>query len=294
MALLLLAGFGFTQWAMTRLLTRFGTRLGLQGASDVAAFPMLLAVLSVFALLATPIVNTIIRTQEVEADRFGLNLAREPQAQRRWTWKLTEYRKPDPTPLEELIFFDHPSTRYRVHDAMRWRQAMDAVADGLASCACRCRRGDAVQSAKRVSSSPAQRRVGQQAVAHRRPARPLTQTPCTPTASVVRRAAPPGRSWTRRFGPRPTVFGSNSSRSAAKPSRIRPRSRKPNTLAGCEVRRRTASASAHRAAVARPVAEQVQAEAGVVEEGEVGAGVAQADDAVRVVEHAADRRPRRC
>lgn len=124
MALLVLAGFGFTQWAMARLLARFGTRLGLQGASDVAAFPMLVAVLSVFALLATPIVNTIIRTQEVEADRFGLNLAREQHGAAEVYLKLTEYRKPDPTPLEELIFFDHPSTRYRVHDAMRWRQAM--------------------------------------------------------------------------------------------------------------------------------------------------------------------------
>ena len=38
--------------------------------------------------------------------------------------KLTEYRKPDPTPLEEFIFFDHPSTRFRIHDAMRWREAM--------------------------------------------------------------------------------------------------------------------------------------------------------------------------
>ncbi len=44
---------------------------------------------------------------------------------------------------------------------------------------------------------------------------------------------------------------------------------------------------AHRAALAHPVAEQVQAEAGVVEEGQVRAGVAERDDAVRVVQHAA-------
>ena len=23
-----------------------------------------------------------------------------------------------------LVFFDHPSTRFRIHDAMRWREAM--------------------------------------------------------------------------------------------------------------------------------------------------------------------------
>lgn len=38
--------------------------------------------------------------------------------------KLTEYRKLSPAALEEFVFFDHPSTRYLVHDAMRWQEAM--------------------------------------------------------------------------------------------------------------------------------------------------------------------------
>jgi len=124
MALVLLAGFLFAQWAMTALLARFGDRFGLRGVSDVAALPLLVAVMSVAGFAATPIINTIIRTQEVEADRFGLNLAREPHGAAEADLKLTEYRKPDPTPLEEFVFFDHPSTRFRIHDAMRWREAM--------------------------------------------------------------------------------------------------------------------------------------------------------------------------
>ena len=123
-ALLLLAGFAFAQWAMGRLLGRYGARLGLQGVGDVASLPLLVAVFSVFMFLATPITNTLIRTQEIEADRFGLNLAREPHGEAEVDLKLTEYRKPDPGPIEEFIFFDHPSTRFRIHDAMRWRQAM--------------------------------------------------------------------------------------------------------------------------------------------------------------------------
>jgi len=81
MSLLLLAGFLFTQWAMRILLARFGARFGLRGVSDVATFPLLVAVISVVAFAATPITNTLIRTQEVEADRFGLNLAREPHGE---------------------------------------------------------------------------------------------------------------------------------------------------------------------------------------------------------------------
>ena len=123
-ALLFLAGFIFAKWAMDALLRRFGTAWGLRDVSDVASFPLLIAVFTVFTFFTTPISNTLIRTQEVEADRFGLNLAREPHGEAEVDLKLTEYRKPDPGPIEEFVFFDHPSTRHRIHDAMQWREAM--------------------------------------------------------------------------------------------------------------------------------------------------------------------------
>lgn len=64
------------------------------------------------------------RTREAEADRFGLNLSREPRGWAEVTLKLTEYRKPDLGPIEELIFFDLSSARHRIHDARQWREAM--------------------------------------------------------------------------------------------------------------------------------------------------------------------------
>jgi len=121
---LFMVGFLFAQWAMKRLLARLGERFSLQGVADVASLPMLAAVLATFLFLATPITNTLIRTQEIEADRFGFNLAREPNGAAEAYLKLTEYRKPNPGPIEEFVFFDHPSTRFRIHDAMRWREAM--------------------------------------------------------------------------------------------------------------------------------------------------------------------------
>ena len=122
--LLFMVGFLFAQWAMTRLLARLGARYDLQGVGDVASLPMLSAVFATFLFVATPVSNTLVRAQETEADRFGLNLAREPHGAAEAFLKLTEYRKPDPNPIEEFIFFDHPSTRFRIHDAMRWREAM--------------------------------------------------------------------------------------------------------------------------------------------------------------------------
>jgi STE24 endopeptidase len=122
--LVLLAGFLFAKWAMDGLLRRYASAFGLQGTADVASLPLLAAVSLVYLFLATPVINTVIRTHEVEADRFGLNLSREPHGFAEAILKLTEYRKPDPGAIEEVIFYDHPSTRYRVHDAMRWREAM--------------------------------------------------------------------------------------------------------------------------------------------------------------------------
>jgi STE24 endopeptidase len=124
LSLILLAGFALTAWGMRRALARWGERYGLAGIGDIASLPLLTAVFSVFIFLVTPVFNTLTRVQEIEADRFGLNLAREPLGEAEVDLKLTEYRKPDPGPIEEFIFFDHPSTRFRIHDAMRWREAM--------------------------------------------------------------------------------------------------------------------------------------------------------------------------
>jgi len=124
MALLFLVAFLLAQWSMRHLLRRFGSRFGLHGVSDVASLPLLAAVFGVFAFIATPITNTLTRTIEIEADLFGWNLAREPHGHAEVMLKLTEYRKPDPGPVEEFLFFDHPSARFRIHDAMRWREAM--------------------------------------------------------------------------------------------------------------------------------------------------------------------------
>ncbi|MDO9095442.1 MAG: M48 family metallopeptidase [Rubrivivax sp.] len=123
----ILFGFLFAQWAMRWLLARYGARWRLDaktGVADVASLPLLVAVFSTYLLLATPVLNTITRTQEVEADLYGLNLAREPHGEAEVLLKLVEYRKPDPGALEELIFFTHPGTRTRIYNAMRWREQM--------------------------------------------------------------------------------------------------------------------------------------------------------------------------
>jgi len=59
--------------------------------------------------------------QEKEADMFGLNASRQPDGFAQAAIHLGEYRKMRPGPLEEWIFFDHPSGYNRIHSAMQWK-----------------------------------------------------------------------------------------------------------------------------------------------------------------------------
>jgi STE24 endopeptidase len=132
---IILFGFLFVQWAMRHLLARFGARWrldGKAGVTDVASLPLLAALFGTYMFLATPLLNTITRTQEVEADLYGLNLAREPHGEAEVLLKLTEYRKAEPGPLEEIIFYTHPSTRTRIYNAMRWREQMMPAGESVA------------------------------------------------------------------------------------------------------------------------------------------------------------------
>jgi STE24 endopeptidase len=69
----------------------------------------------------TPILNTYTRTLEAEADMYGLNASRQPDGFAQAAIHLGEYRKMSPGPVEEWVFYDHPSGRNRIQAAMRWK-----------------------------------------------------------------------------------------------------------------------------------------------------------------------------
>ena len=59
--------------------------------------------------------------QEIEADQFGLAAGRDPDAEAAIILKLSDYRKMEPGPIEEFIFYTHPSGWRRIENAMRWK-----------------------------------------------------------------------------------------------------------------------------------------------------------------------------
>jgi STE24 endopeptidase len=120
-SVLIVLGFAFLYSALQRLLSRFGSRWGIAGPVDLAVVPLVVLLFSTYFFVLTPITNTLTRTQEMEADMFGLNAAREPDGFAEVTLKLGEYRKLQPGPIEEWIFYDHPSGATRIRAAMRWK-----------------------------------------------------------------------------------------------------------------------------------------------------------------------------
>jgi STE24 endopeptidase len=122
-ALLVLISFALVKWAFDAAVRRWGDRWRVRGIADPAGFPLLALIVAAIGFLLTPVSNTVTRTSEIEADAFGMNTAREPDGFAKVALKLGTYRKLDPTPLEEFVFFDHPSGRARIRMAMDWKAA---------------------------------------------------------------------------------------------------------------------------------------------------------------------------
>jgi len=121
-SLVLLFGFWFVHKLIDRAIARFGVRYGITERTDPAVLPIAVAVFSFFMLLATPVLNTITRTAEKEADLYGLNSAREPHGFATAAMRLSTYRKLQPGYWEEVIFYTHPSGYDRVRSSMLWLQ----------------------------------------------------------------------------------------------------------------------------------------------------------------------------
>jgi STE24 endopeptidase len=134
--MILLAAIVF--WLIDRLFPVAKRLLGANRVGDIsdpAGLPVLAAIASVIGLLLTPVTNTMIRVIEQDADQFSLIHANEPDGLAKALIKTAEYRAPSPTPIEEIIFYDHPSVENRVRMAMEWKATHPANAPAAAPAA---------------------------------------------------------------------------------------------------------------------------------------------------------------
>jgi STE24 endopeptidase len=105
-----------------RLFPRFARAFGSRASlSEPTGLPVLLFMVSLYALLAQPVVNGMSRAAEIESDRHSLETVNLPDALATALVKTAQYRNPRPHPLQETLFYTHPSVERRVRMAMEWK-----------------------------------------------------------------------------------------------------------------------------------------------------------------------------
>jgi STE24 endopeptidase len=90
------------------------------------SLPVVVVIASVLGFVTSPAINALSRMNESQADRYSLEVAGLPDAIASALVKTAEYRYPRPTPLQEALFYTHPSVERRIRAAMEWKAAHGA------------------------------------------------------------------------------------------------------------------------------------------------------------------------
>jgi len=105
----------------TAALGRWGQQWNIRGPGDWASLPVLALIVALVAVLLTPVLNTISRYREHEADRYGLELihgivpnAGEVAANAFQKDEEINLADPNPPALVKWWLFDHPAANDRI------------------------------------------------------------------------------------------------------------------------------------------------------------------------------------
>jgi STE24 endopeptidase len=114
--------FVFIDRAFNKLTVLFKNKWHISGVDDITGLPLAIILFVTFFFVTDPMIsNTVSRSIETEADLFSINVSRTPDDFASAILKLSTYRKQDPGPLEEFLFYDHPSGKSRILSVMRWK-----------------------------------------------------------------------------------------------------------------------------------------------------------------------------
>jgi Zn-dependent protease with chaperone function len=112
-----------TAWLTGALLGRFGGRWGVHAAGDLAAMPLVFAMLALVNYLGAPLSNAISRDIEHEADVFSIELTHDNDAGARSFLKLAQGNRSNPEPAGwvKWLLFDHPPLGERIRFALEYK-----------------------------------------------------------------------------------------------------------------------------------------------------------------------------
>ena len=103
---------------------RFAAALGTRAPLfSPTSLPVVMVMVSLLFVLALPLINAFTRIGETQADRYSLETVGLPDALASALVKTAEYRYPRPNPVQEALFYSHPSVERRVRMAMDWKAA---------------------------------------------------------------------------------------------------------------------------------------------------------------------------
>jgi STE24 endopeptidase len=116
---LILAGF----FLASRVMSALARPLGLRGIDDVAGLPLLLLTAGAVSVVMVPLAHAMSRAFERRADRFALDLTRNPSAfisamRRLGAQNLAEEH---PSRVVRLLFYSHPPLHERIAEAQAFR-----------------------------------------------------------------------------------------------------------------------------------------------------------------------------
>jgi len=121
-------GFGvvmtfFAYWLSFRFIGEGSHALGFSGAEDIRAFPLLCLILFAFGLVTGPLGSAFSRHAERRADLFALKALGDKTAFISAMNKLGEMNlaDPEPHPLIEFLFYDHPAIGKRIKMAEEYK-----------------------------------------------------------------------------------------------------------------------------------------------------------------------------
>ena len=115
-------------YLLNRLFAPVARLLGSDARLDEPrGLPVFAVVGSLLGLLVTPVTNSLTRIGENEADQYSLETVNEPEALATALVKTAEYRYPRPSPVQEMLFYTHPSVEKRVMRAMEWKASHPAT-----------------------------------------------------------------------------------------------------------------------------------------------------------------------
>lgn len=109
-------------FAIDRLFPRVAAAMGSRATlGDPVGLPVFMVLAAIAGFLANPVLNAFSRAAETEADAYSMEHVGLPDAMASALLKTAEYRYPRPHPIEEALFYTHPSVERRVLRAMEWK-----------------------------------------------------------------------------------------------------------------------------------------------------------------------------